>query len=67
VTKTSTLVDQAVDAGHKKVWGDHSLTLMEIIGFIIGAYLILRPPPQFGEKNGRMLGLAIIFITEALA
>ena len=66
MSETKSLYEQAEEFGAKRVWGEHSLNLGELIGFIVGAYLVFKPPSALGEKWGRVLGLVIIFVSQAL-
>ena len=48
---------------HQTVWGEHSLTLGELICFAIGAVLFWKP---FLGKWSKWVALAVIFIGMAL-
>lgn len=58
-----TMVEQGIDIGAKKVWGKRSLTLGELICFAIGGALIVT---QKAGKHSTLIGLAVIFIGQAL-
>lgn len=57
------LKEQLEDAGAQKLWGKRSLTLGELITFAIGGALIVT---QRAGKHSTLIGLAIIFIGQAL-
>lgn len=57
------LADTALEKGHARVWGKSTLTLGELISFLIGIVIIWKKP--FGEKS-LPVGLAVIFIGECV-
>jgi len=57
------LVEKAEEIGAEKLWGERSLTLGEMITFAVGAALIVT---QKAGKHSTLIGLAIIFIGQAL-
>ena len=57
------LVETAIEKGHARVWGKSTLTLLELITFVIGVGIIWQKP--FGDKS-LPIGLGVIFIGECL-
>ena len=57
------LVETAITKGHARVWGKSTLTLLELVTFVIGVVIIWKKP--FGEKS-LPIGLGVIFIGECV-
>jgi len=56
-------LETITDIGYKKIWGEHSLTIGEILGVAIGVAIIILNP--FG-KWSLWLGLIVIGISMAI-
>lgn len=57
------LAKQIEETGAEKLWGKRSLTLGELVTFAVGAALIVT---QRAGKHSTLIGLAVIFIGQAL-
>lgn len=57
------LVETAIEKGHVRVWGKSTLTLLELVTFLVGVAIIWKKP--FGDKS-LPIGLGVIFIGECV-
>lgn len=57
------LVETAIEKGHARVWGKSTLTLLELVTFLIGVGIIWKQP--FGDKS-LPIGLGVIFVGECV-
>ena len=65
MTELRAMYEQAKMAGHKKVAGEHSLSLGEIVFTILGILIILYGAKAKVPASFRLpLGMAIVFMGE---